>query len=347
MRRGTQQGLVLLPVVITALLLAALVALMQFETLGDLHRLQASRERERLDYVLAAAMTDAEKRANDASCAAYALPTTSFGADTYAANFSPASGSPVAITATATLANGTTRSVTHQAVAIHDNSARQLLLQPDGLAGMDTYLDQTKPDKNFGADGKLVVQSGKTRTVLAFDLSAVPRTARIVSAQLELFGASSQSQAVTLYALVRGWLEGACPGTGAAGGAGGTAGLTAGTAKTASTTTTLVSGSSGSCTAGVGTTWTSFDGTTAWQSSGGDFGAPVSLSSTVGTTQGFYSWEVGPLVREWLSGVRPNEGIILRGGGSGAADFASSDDSTASHRPRLVINYRCECGTSC
>ncbi|HEV8479421.1 MAG TPA: DNRLRE domain-containing protein [Candidatus Eisenbacteria bacterium] len=66
--------------------------------------------------------------------------------------------------------------------------------------------------------------------------------------------------------------------------------------------------------------------------------AIVSSSNTGTTTR----WQVGPIVQAWNTGSIPNDGFLIepvRGGVGREVSFNSSDNGTASLRPKLIIQY--------
>jgi len=79
------------------------------------------------------------------------------------------------------------------------------------LPSDDTYLDATKPDNNFGGANRLYIRannSADNRTLLRFDLSAVPANATITGAKLYLTGNNTASdQVVYVYRVTAPWSE--------------------------------------------------------------------------------------------------------------------------------------------
>ena len=50
-------------------------------------------------------------------------------------------------------------------------------------------------------------------------------------------------------------------------------------------------------------------------------------------------WDATEIVKAWLTGARPNEGLALRGVGNGPGKIFSSKDMGEEHPPRLIITY--------
>lgn len=68
----------------------------------------------------------------------------------------------------------------------------------------------------------------------------------------------------------------------------------------------------------------------------------VWATSDVGTTMGWYEWEIGDLVTTWVDGTRANNGIEVEGDEdpARAAERAfSARETTTDNYPRLVIDY--------
>lgn len=90
-----------------------------------------------------------------------------------------------------------------------------LVLQPDGAAGLDTYLETNLPNANFGANAQFYVGDNNTiadimRTLIKFDLSAIPADAHIDTATLTLkvmADLSSNARTFRVYRQLRPWVE--------------------------------------------------------------------------------------------------------------------------------------------
>ena len=93
---------VLYPLVIVA----AVAMLLVTESTMESDRAGRGIESLQAEYAALAAIEHAQWRAEQDDCAAYDLPTTPFGTHSYSATFGPTEGSPVLVSATATLASG-------------------------------------------------------------------------------------------------------------------------------------------------------------------------------------------------------------------------------------------------
>lgn len=71
-------------------------------------------------------------------------------------------------------------------------------LQPNATAGIDTVLNETLPGNNYGASttlwaGTSTLLTQRTRSLLKFDLSAIPANATIISATVTLYASAQDS----------------------------------------------------------------------------------------------------------------------------------------------------------
>lgn len=305
-------GMVLFPVVVAAALLAVIALAMRLDAAGTQYQARAAGEARQAGRALESAFAAAEDTLARAGCGAYAMADTALGDHTLSASFSPTSGSPVAITASATLANGNTRSATRSDIRAWETDDNELVLPAAG----DAWLNAGATGENHGADTALDAASGANakQPLLYFDLGDIPDGTRIASARLELYVTSASGAGLAPRGMSTNWTEGSCTGSG--------------------------------CTAD-GATWASYDGTTPWASAGGDFGLPAATTINVSTADAFTSWDITHLVREWQSGTRDNHGLVLSTETGGSTRFASREAADSGQHPRLVVNYRCECGVDC
>jgi len=82
-----------------------------------------------------------------------------------------------------------------------------------------------------------------------------------------------------------------------------------------------------------------------WKEEGGDFDPKIeTVTSLIGKTQGWISWDVTKTVKDFLDGKYVNFGFILKEHYcySGEILFLSSDLGWEEYRPRLVISYETE-----
>ena len=223
--------------------------------------------------------------------------------------------SPVSVQATGTLDSGVTRTV---------NRPTSLAYQPPGTVilqlgtdpGADAMLDSFYP-RNYGGANYLQINSDPSfiqRPVLQFGLGGVPAGAKVLSAKLELNLTSLNSPGTaSVHQLTRAFVEGTQAGGGVADGA----------------------------------TWDTWDGTSNWSTPGGDFNALPVAEGAINAAGGWVSWDIAELVSKWLGGD-PNYGLLIDGAnGLRLAKFASREDPDASRRPKLTIEYACECGSAC
>ncbi len=179
-------------------------------------------------------------------------------------------------------------------------------LQPDESASQDAWINQDKPDENKN-DSELVIltESSKlTRPLIAFDLAgAVPTNAKVTSATLSLYIKESKNGSTTVRAhqVTDYWIESAV-------------------------------------------TWRYQDkvSTEEWTASGADFSATVLDSETFtdGNKDYWATFNVSAAAQSWAASPATNYGVILEASVSGSktqVKFNSSNDGTASERPKLQV----------
>ncbi len=306
-----RRGSVLLAVTLALGIVAAVAFAMTRDASFGAVAASAIAEGAEARYVAEAGLQHALWRARRANCSGYDLPSTPFGPHTYAARFTPTAGSPVEITATGTLASGATARATGSAVRL-DQAPVPFSFMPGPADGQDAYLDEDEEDKNLGGDSKLAVSrrdgSDQRRSLLRFDLSAIPFGSEVHSAELELHLASGSGSAVPIdvFRVTERWIENEV-------------------------------------------TWDERSSGVAWSNPGGDHDPAPSATVLVGPDSGeHYSGDVTSLFADWVSGRHPNHGMLLRGGHNGVdEEFLSSDDSNSGLRPRIRVDYVCECGIVC
>lgn len=182
------------------------------------------------------------------------------------------------------------------------------ILQPAATSGKDAYLKQDKVDERRGGDPELRVktESGKlNRALVQFDLSALPANATVISATLSLFVKDATGGAVTISAhrLTNAWNE-------------------------------------------AQVTWNARDKAASqlWSSPGGDYDASASASAIIDNTKNVWrSWNLTSLVATWLSNPASNYGVALVAPVTNPKTekkFKSSDDGSATQRPKLEVCYR-------
>ena len=163
------------------------------------------------------------------------------------------------------------------------------------------------------------------RSVLAFDLAAVPAGSTVTDASLKVQVTKTNgalAETFTLNPLIAAWGEGASN-AGSPGGAGAAA-------------------------ADGDATWIHrFYNASAWSAPGGDFSPSASASQSLAGTGSyvFSSAQMAADVQSWLSDPAANFGWILRGdeslaqGTLGAKEFASSEHAMLDFRPTLTVTY--------
>ncbi|MBT8144693.1 MAG: DNRLRE domain-containing protein, partial [Gammaproteobacteria bacterium] len=315
---NTERGFILLTVVIAITLVAAIAFALGQQGASETNTTSGELERDQLRYVAEAGMAHAKfQLAENRTCSGYTdIPTTVFGGDSYSATYSATNNSPVTITATGSLASGIDYSLVDNTVRAYQPSTA-VVLQLGKTAGKDTMIDRWFDIQNYGASDALIVRSDPfrmQRALLEIDLSAIPASAEIISAKLELEQrAIGTPGAIGVHRVTRGWLEGTGKGTGGADGA----------------------------------TWLSYDGSTSWGQNGGDFDSTLYAATTTTSVKNgqWVAWDIRDLVDEWVSGQFPNYGLLLAGDGvADSAEFHSTEGLDPESAPKLTIVFACECG---
>lgn len=315
--RRSQSGFVALAVIAGLVIVAAVAMLLVTESTMESDRAGRGIESLQAEYAALAAIEHAQWHAEQDDCAAYDLPTTPFGMHSYSATFGPTAGSPVLVSATATLASGISRTISRADSRVYAPATTQAVLQPGAARGKDVWFTGNFGDRNWGAHQQLFLQQGANqRSMIAFDIEALPPGARIVSASLDLWANSVQTPGtVEVFRVTSDWTEGSCQG-------------------------------GGGCTAD-GATWDFSDGTTYWDTPGGDIDPDPVASRHVDAADSWHAFDVTDPVSAWARGDLPNYGFMLQSVGIANPQFDSSDGTTPAQHPKLTVEYLCECGVAC
>ncbi len=310
---SSEHGFVMLPVIVTMLVIALLAFVMNRESGMNAAEVGGQAASEQTRLLAEAGLQHAQWTADNSMCTGYSLSVTDFGEEghTYSASFTPTSGSPVTITATGIHDSGISQSLIRSEQKIFE-SPTTFELQPDAAEGKDAWYTQIKPGWNYGAHLNLRMYEGSgQRSVVQFDTSAIPASAEILSASIELYAVTSGTLGdVAIHEMTREWQEGTCSGAG--------------------------------CVAD-GVTWDWSDGTTPWTSAGGDFNPVAAATNTITASGAWYQFDVRDLVSEWVAG-KSNLGVLIKAVGSTNINFASSDYGDATLHPKFNVTYACECG---
>ncbi|MFA6001736.1 MAG: DNRLRE domain-containing protein, partial [Thermoleophilia bacterium] len=200
-------------------------------------------------------------------------------------------------------------------------TANITVLQPYAATGRDTTFESNQPAWNRGAANWLVAGDfsvsdwGTARSLVRYDLSWMPPSATIQSANMSLYQMSQGSAAAVSLDVhqitAHDWTEG----TGA-----------------------------GSAT-GDGATWATYNGVQPWSAAGGDLiPAPAGSATAPNSTSSWVSWDIKTLTQAWVGGT-PNYGVIVKQNTENPAvddykTYYSSDyKDDRSLRPKLVIEW--------
>ena len=311
-----QCGFIMLPVVVALTLLATMVYLMSRDAGMGASLAGRGLDADAARYVAEAGLARMNYRTQTANCSGYgSLNNVAFGADSFSASATPASGTPVTLQATATTAGGATTTLTRSNVVVRKTTPYTLTFQP-GPDGFDTHIDLNNISKNYGRDKEIRLEGDRNRALLRFDLSSIPATAYIQSAQVMMYktsgGAGSGSPTLTAYAVTQVWTEGTLDGGSPADGA----------------------------------TWNTYNGTSSWTAGGAyDATSGVAIAST-GSDNLWLSWDITSLVTNWVGGSSANKGLLVIPSSSVPAQkYVSGDDADRSTQwPKLVVTFLPPCG---
>ncbi|PLX83220.1 MAG: hypothetical protein C0617_11835 [Desulfuromonas sp.] len=317
----TQEGYILMPVALAIALIGASVFLLGREGGVALQLSAGGGQAAEVRYVAEAGLAHVDWLTQNSGCTGYpALADVSFdtagGAHSYSASVTPDHGSPVSISATGTLDDGTSRTLVRSEVEVFSGPITETL--PLGEAGMDTYVNAQAKTTNYGVAAQFGIDSGGAHdyyALLQIDPAAVPDGPQLLSAQLQLymesFGGNSNAK-FTAYRLLEPWTEGTGDGTRSDDGA----------------------------------THTTSDGATPWSwPANYDSANPVATAAVNAALSGWHTWDVTPLMEGWRDGTYPNHGLVIIGNNQVRDAFFASDESPSEAlRPRLEIIYACPCG---
>jgi hypothetical protein len=187
--------------------------------------------------------------------------------------------------------------------------AEQLTIQPGPEDGDDSYISELcgEDKKNFGYSEELYIgYYDCKRILLHFDLSPVPSSATVSSAELSLYlntrscgGNDYQNTKIYLHRITNFWKEGEV-------------------------------------------TWKDRYKKERWDSPGGDFDWCIESSvSLTNMSSGWVSWNVTRIIKDWFSGEYVNFGFLLRQEKYNRNEnrFFSSEIPWVEFRPKLVITY--------
>ncbi len=179
-----------------------------------------------------------------------------------------------------------------------------LLLQPDGSAGVDSYIKQDRADENRGENTDFRVKGksrAEQRSLILFDLSVLPTNPVVDSMMMTLWVDDLKNGPVDVSAhqITQSWTE-------------------------------------------SGVTWNDRDKNSglAWDAAGGSFTASAVDTITVNGEKLFVSWDLTGLAPAWTGG--DNLGVLLKTSITGSrpeVKFKSSEEGVAAYRPALEVCY--------
>jgi hypothetical protein len=308
-----QTGFLLLPVAFMLAVIALAAFWLNQQGALNVDMLAGETETAEAQFAAEAGLNHAIWQANQANCENYQnVPDTQFGYDRYQADVTPTSGSPITIAATGTSARGAVRTLTRTPVQVYEPTTGVLSLKPDATDGKDTTLFQPQSGKNYGAFPSLSANLGVEHALLEFPVTSIPSSALIITAKLRLFAmAVNQAGEVGAYGVTTPWNEG--------------------------------TGSGDPCFSG--TTWWYTNCWADWPTYGGDADPEPSGKQSVTAMGAWVEFDLTDLTQAWVSGQRPNYGVLLKPTGAADVSFRSSDAGSLDEHPEFIVTYFCECGS--
>ena len=177
----------------------------------------------------------------------------------------------------------------------------------EGLSGYtgwsDAWITEDNPTDNFGdMDSAHLQYSTQDRQLHEIDLSSIPSGSTINSATLSIYvyNVTGGTPNVAAYRILKDWAE-------------------------------------------MQVTYNNRLTGTAWGTpgllSGTDYNATAVANSGNVSAAGWVTFNVTSVVQGWVSGTYANEGLLLRLTSAGHLYTRMADYTTASERPKLVVNY--------
>ncbi|MBK6429544.1 DNRLRE domain-containing protein [Candidatus Amarolinea dominans] len=167
----------------------------------------------------------------------------------------------------------------------------------------DAAIKADSPTTNFSKEPLLAVQAGgRSAVLLRFDLSDLQGFAAVSKATLEIH-ARQRSASTRLFIAAYEVTQAWDPAT---------------------------------------VTWQEARTGVAWRTPGGDKRQAPAATGVLLSDHIWYRLDITPLVQRWLSGQRPNFGLLIRATSDAPVrfDLASNEITTGALQPRLVLNYR-------
>lgn len=308
MKHTNGEGYVLM-VVAVALVVIATLSLSLFANTNEANQQLASRyELQQLQYALDAGVEHTKaKLLSNNGCTGYTNVNGSIPGATYSSSLSATSGTPVTATVTATHTSGLQRTLSFEHTAFATTAS--ITLEPSE----DTHVKKDREDENKGGDIKMHSQAKgddkDEHMLMVFDLSTVPTPSMVAQAtlQMELDRSDNNNDPDNIYHIGRTWQA-------------------------------------------DGATWRKYQSGTwfFWLEPGGQYQHHI-WGSFPDSVEGTKAADITGLVRLWHNGL-PNNGILLRSpfdANNSHKHYFSSDEGNASRRPKLMIDYRCECDSAC
>jgi len=189
------------------------------------------------------------------------------------------------------------------------------------LPSQDARIISDTANSNYGADPLLSLYQSRDRSLLQFDLSAIPTPSTVNSATLTTtahteWGSNPSNQPMDVFRVTQSWIEGTDEGW-----------------------------NNGNPSGGV--SWNNRSSGNPWTNAGGDavgttgvqLSSPYATSNINPPNDGPITWDVTSLVQEWLDGTHSNFGLEILSGPNNSVHLHSKEEGNSALRPSLSVDY--------
>ncbi len=303
------KGFAILPVVLGMIILALAVLALSRQG-GSLSNVaQTVADQTQLDNLLDAARVHADWELDSRQCGGYMSVAAGLGSSSYSAAFSDNHGSPVDLTLSATLPDGTTqtRQLTQHAAFDVANTVQIVVSKA-------ARVDENNAGSNYGNQHDLLIgdtATKKNRSLLQIDLASVPTGVRITRAwlRLKVENVGQIGSQMEVLRVIEPWQEDKVTWNNR-------------------DVQLLI----------VGVPWRNAGVTTAPESYGN---VPINTAGEIGV-------DITELVTLWYESRVPNDGLLLHipAAVTKPVTRISSEDAAVGNIA-LDVTYRCPCGSAC
>lgn len=313
MKRPTQQGSVLISVIVALVVLAAVSRMLTLQQSERVELLSMEDNRQTADYLAEAGLRDALWRAKQLTNSQYPATVNGSlpGQGTYSATITPTSGSPITVVSTGTTSTGMVAQVTraYDIACIGKTVTTAVITSYDSKGPPENILQSSTGTTSAGY--LMIDNSPSTansaRVLITFSLGSLPKGVAFDSAELVLdvqqHDAAMEGGTLFVNRLTKAYDFSRA-------------------------------------------TWTNATSNTdKWTTPGGDYTLVDEARTAISASASTYTWTITPIVYAWVNGSLVNNGLVIR------TDLPSSAAShklrlkknvgswPTTQWPRLVVKY--------